>query len=394
MKIFTAIILAALLVTSFIAFTLHERLCLAQEARQRDAAINWAVSDCFSAAHTLDKLFTNTEFTTILFAQRVKEAYLYGDKNNPMERNIFFFADFASKETAPSSADYADAYEDTIVDFQNLSFHVPDGYDPKKFEPGLRVFFPLKDFISQILLYSGSEQSAKFEGNTDRLIEKSAKEGMPVHWVYFALPNGVQVCYPANDRYSEGYDSRTGEWYRGAVKEHGLTVWGNPYRDTGDVGDVVITCSAAFFESEKAQKELGVAAIDVSLKDIRNKMSILGNKEIGFVIEKSLVSEEGKVIINFINPEFAKSGKSGDSIVTALAEDEEFVKPGFAPDVWQTISGRPVGMYPKREHGEEVIYVFSRIGTRNWVYVEKLLLRALIDHKGKELKDDSDDNGN
>lgn len=366
-----------------IAWTMYEKMGQAIDNRLRDAALSDAYAKCVEASFTLDRQIARLEQS--LASTAWETAFLLNQEDHPAAEGkaksgkahfppvppytVYTGEEASSRETFTFSPVYA-----AKVDFDSLCYQIPTGADQSQMEKELRLLAPLKQRLTRLILESPLDSDLTI-GNIEDLKKEAGSKGMPVYWAYLSLKDGLQLCFPGNGQYSSDYDARKRNWYRSAEKQNGLPVWGAPYRDTGSMRELVITCSMAIMDMERVF--YGVMAIDVSVKYFTEMMNSHGNRG-NFVIEKFLLDGSGGIIAQTSGS--SNPSPNWQSAPPDVAEEEENSVRNF-PDrlLFLDMRRRKFGVNLRQEGAEEVLYVYSGISSLGWIYVEKLKLRPLLE---------------
>ncbi len=84
--------------------------------------------------------------------------------------------------------------------------------------------------------------------------------------LYIGHPKGFVLGYPGEASFPDGYDPRTRNWYKKAVRK-GRVTWSSIYADKD--GRPIITCAEPIYDGETL---LGVSAADVAMEDFLDRL--------------------------------------------------------------------------------------------------------------------------
>ena len=147
-----------------------------------------------------------------------------------------------------------------------------------------------------------SSRLEKSVGDDDEIMAKVALEkefaSSYIKYVYFAKENGDFFQSDGKrTTVADNYDPRTRGWYQTAVKEN-KAVFLEPR--TTSTGDLVITFVTPI---NKNGKFMGVAGIDVDVKDLSEKIISMGKTDYGYVL---LMKGDGLILLH---PDLSSIGK-------------------------------------------------------------------------------------
>jgi len=147
-----------------------------------------------------------------------------------------------------------------------------------------------------------SARLEKSVGDDDEMATKVVLEkelaGSHIKYVYFAKENGDFFQSDGKrTTVADNYDPRTRGWYQTAVKEN-KAVFLEPR--TTSTGDLVITFVTPI---NKNGKFMGVAGIDVDVKDLGEKIIAMGKTDYGYVL---LMKGDGLILLH---PDLSSIGK-------------------------------------------------------------------------------------
>ena len=147
-----------------------------------------------------------------------------------------------------------------------------------------------------------SARLEKSVGDDDEIMAKVALEkefaSSYIKYVYFAKENGDFFQSDGKrTTVADNYDPRTRGWYQTAVKEN-KAVFLEPR--TTSTGDLVITFVTPI---NKNGKFMGVAGIDVDVKDLGEKIIAMGKTDYGYIL---LMKGDGLILLH---PDLSSIGK-------------------------------------------------------------------------------------
>lgn len=162
--------------------------------------------------------------------------------------------------------------------------------------------------------------------------------------VYFADLSGMRINMDGNIRQpSKEYDARQRTWYKDAMNKKGQVIWTDPYKDV-NTSQIMITVARTV---EKDGNVVGVAAIDVSLKNLSKDISSIKVGNTGYVY---ITNKEGKIIVY---PDFNQVGK-----------DSELKKSN-----WDYISSNKTSYFKNTYNGIENLYSYTTNEKNSWKIV-------------------------
>ncbi len=350
-----------------VAMAFYQAMTQAIESRKLSTAVGVAYSRCADSANQISMEFLRLE--RALDSINSQALVRLDTRVTPMggeKGGIPLFSVYASANTRPKSAFFSASYNQWI-DPGNMSYHAPAGQE----DAGGPEFIRLAPLVEKMrdLWINSDRPDGSLPPDEDTELKRAQDIGKTILWIYIALPNGLQFCYPGNGSYSEDYDSRKRSWYLDAARGEGSAVWSDPYFDTGVEGNsLVMTCSQQMIANGKLY---GVAAVDVSIDRVVKIMKQHGNKE-DFVLKKMLVNSYGNILADSRELYTYNTGLAETSITP-----REF-KPFPDRKLFSRMFNRRFGTIVQEEAGRRVLYVFAPIQPLNWLYVEKINLNTFI----------------
>ena len=331
-----------------IARSLYREMRWSTEHRLRDNAVSMSYADATAAARRLSNSMESIEYKLEQLRLNLLFSVLKLYAPDPAAEK--FFVPIAKYRTAPpASFVYSESYRQPM-DFDGASvFHYRGGTIPAGY---FRYFSETARYMRDAL------PEAKENGSLPDRAEL-LKHGSPVRFIYFALTDGVYACYPGGDEYAPGYSPPDRPWYLRALEGDGRKMWSAPYRDSGQQGELVITCSTALYGANR--KFVGVGAIDFSLTQMAEELLKPADQFTRFTHEKMLISAEGEVIFRMAPP--SRKGEPPFSD-TALI---------------RRMARRKFGTLLTEHNGREMVLAFAYLDPINVIYAEYLDLTAMVD---------------
>ena len=176
-----------------------------------------------------------------------------------------------------------------------LSYVVAPGTPAREFQPVLERLRPLGAYLRNLVLASNGEERLSPQSQA-ALEDRMLQEGLLLRRAFLGLEEtGLHVAYPFNPEYADGYDPRQRPWYRAAKaawQETGSSgvVWGEPYRDSGEQGRMLLACAAPVLDAQG--RFVGVLAADVHFERLVGMLGQKGNGLEDGVTEKYLLNRE------------------------------------------------------------------------------------------------------
>ena len=331
-----------------IARSLYREMRWSSERRLRDNAVSMAYADATAAAHRLSNNMERIEFKLEQLRLNLLFSALKLYAPDPSAEK--FFVPIANYKTAPPAGFvYSESYR-----------------QPMDFDSASVLQFGKKKLAGDYFLHFGETarymREALPEPKSDETLptrEELLKSGSPVRFIYFALADGVFVCYPGGDEYAPGYFPPDRPWYRRALEGAGRMVWSSPYQDSGKQGELVITCSTALYGADR--KFVGVGAIDFSLTRMAEELLKYGKHFSLAVREKMLINPDGEVLFRMVPPDAAGG------------------KPFRDDALLRRMGRRKYGTLLTEHNGREMVLAFAYLDPINVIYAEYLDLTALKD---------------
>ena len=217
----------------------------------------------------------------------------------------------------------------------------------------------------------------------EKLDEKNAEKyfyqfGSPKLWIYCGFTDGLHLSMPGYLDQSGKYDPRTREWYIKAARKTPFddVVWGKPYFDIISKR-LTLSASLPIFVNKKL---CGVIAVDNMLQYISRFMKKNGNTEL-FLLEKVIIDDVGRVLLSTRED---YSVQKDEKEVHTEYNAERFFDDKKTFDI---IRERKNGILNVRTRSNRnIVYLFYRINTHDWHYVEKIDMDMLLDSIAEEQK--------
>ncbi len=285
---------------------------------------------------------------------------------------IFWYPDEQKKEKRASDIVFS-ALCNKYITVNRMSFNHPDGkYDKKMFD-NMRRMQTLQGLLRDEFLRGDIFRD---KSSVDRMSEKEAEKyfyqnGSPKLWIHCGFEDGLYFCMPGYLDQPDKYDPRTRMWYIAAANKTPFddVIWSKPYVDAVSKR-LTLTASLPIFVNKKLH---GVIAVDNMLRYIARFMKNKGNTD-SFLLEKAIIDSDGKTILgtreDYSVKDELKDGEDKIHQTSNFFDDERTFK---------IIRRRKNGMLTvKTVHGRNIVYLFYRINTHDWHYVEKIDLDMLL----------------
>jgi hypothetical protein len=352
--------------TALIALALYREVDYRRLSARKDRAMAEIYSRGLYSCSRFDRQFRNYEH---LLSTIVSEAALLykADKIQHREPRVYTIQDLLNPETAPPDFGYSPTFRKNIsLDY--AMFIYPDIPEPpsREYTGMMGVLYLLKDSLRAAVVNSltapiPANADAAAVNNIIRNVSRPAISG-----VYAGFRNGLHIAYPPRLDVSRNYDPRKRGWYINALKSPHHAIWSTPYVDTGELKDIVITCSRAILDDNN--QPLGVAGADVSLSQLLDILSETGNNG-RFIKNKFLVDESGNVIAD------SSERLSATRIDNDELEFRQFPYSKFLPQMWEGKNG----WLFSSEGGVNYLYFYLEIESLNWLYIERIDFDELLE---------------
>jgi len=212
------------------------------------------------------------------------------------------------------------------------------------------------------VLWSGFPGSRNSSPDIAALEKRALNEGMPLMRFAVGFKEGACVHYPAVSCFPENYDVRKRFWYTSAMaaKENTL-IWSKPYYDIMPDTGLMITCSMPLIYNKH---RYGAFSIDFSIKSA-GRTNILKDEMLPYIMEKAVIDSEGNILLSTLPehiPDFV-----GDQPENVLQK-----KMFHSREMLENVKHGRTGKFSCVEQGRPVIYLFIRLSSLDWIYIEKI----------------------
>ncbi|MBU5268972.1 methyl-accepting chemotaxis protein [Clostridium cochlearium] len=147
--------------------------------------------------------------------------------------------------------------------------------------------------IINLLSSDYSSRTLVSDKNSEKLLQNNlnnvVKNHKDVCVTYLGQATGK---HHTTDKVDENYDPRKRPWYTSAMKDVDKVIITEPYEDVNKKGSFVITFAKSV--KDLSNKPIGVAGIDIELKDLFNKVKNIKIGEGGFAV---LIDNNGKILV-------------------------------------------------------------------------------------------------
>lgn len=359
-----------------VAFSLYDKVVQMRLTKDRNDVISIAYGECAYNAFEIDKLALNLENK---LRNLVSESIFLMNMDNPRKntRKLYEYKDLADSEKAPPDIAYSPVYK-TKISMDNFIYKLSPGLSYDTVAPILEKIVPLRMQMMKSVLESNPDYILSRE-NELMLKNEAMNKGMPMHWIYLGLENGLHIAYPGRATYTNDYDPRLRLWYK-LAKEKMRPSWGSPYIDIDGNGLVIPYASPILDEGDRF---IGAAGLDMSFDQIASWMVESGNTG-KYVMEKFIIDNSRRLIV---------STKS--KYVGATFESKQMIN--INPEMPVLDNVELLASIKKRQYGSmtsydentdtEYLFVFARLNTLDWTYIEKINLTMMLEFKSKGLLD-------
>lgn len=339
---------------------------------QRDIALSEAYSNVLHIS-SLIELQMNHVSSSLKTLSAYISFLLSNDNGGGVDNGKYFWYPDEQKR-APRAADITFSVPaNKYITLDRMSFnHFSGKYtsDMAKRMNRLQVLQPfLRNSLLQGNVFMNNSSAEKFSSKEAK--EHFIKYGSPKLWIYCGFEDGLYFSMPGYLDQPDKYDPRRREWYIAAAAKTPFddVSWGTPYVDAVS-RRLTLTASLPIFVDKKLQ---GVIAIDNMLQYISRFMKEHGNTE-NFLLEKSLIDSKGRIL--FSTSEDYSVMKDEKSVSADGTADKFFSDKA----VFAEIAERRNGILTVDSDGRNIVYLFARIDTLGWQYIEKIDLDMLIEY--------------
>lgn len=174
---------------------------------------------------------------------------------------------------------------------------------------------------------------------------------------YLGHRDGITFGYPGGSRFSPTYDPRQRAWYLKAQKEKTI-IWTSVYYDRGDNG-LIVTCAGPVYSPTDGAL-VGVAAMDVRLKELISELFALGDLKVS---QAMLIDDEGLVRVSAAY----EQGKAKFDEQTLLAPlharewNDANLKRAFAKILASTNNSGLIS----GDEGDDSLYIYANVRFRS-----------------------------
>ena len=362
-------LLGVLIAFGAISYSVYQQNYHARQILKREAALSTAYAKAIYVAnmielqmvHVANSLKTLSAYISFLLEQK------YSD--TAKQRKYFLSDSMNDKLRTAPDVFYSESRK-KYISLDRMSFACNSAGDPVISDMMNRLQ-RLQPILKKKLLFDNvfqdKESLTSFDENA--AVEYFRENGSPLLWIFGGFENGLYFSMPGYMDLPENYDPRVRSWYTVAKNKTPMddVVWSTPYFDMVS-GRLTLTASLPVFVDMKFH---GVIAVDCMLQYIARFMKQHGNTE-GFLLEKVIMDKDGKILLstreNYSgrNESEEKNGKKANTFIS----DMNFKK----------IFKRQNGMLSvNTAEGRNIIYLFYKINTHDWFYIEKIDLDMLID---------------
>ena len=259
------------------------------------------------------------------------------------------------------------------IDLENFFCHVAPGSSPAEWENRVRRMRLLQPRMLRAVIESRPD-SVLSAGNMELLKARVRNSGSPLANIYLGFGDGLFISYPG-DKIDRNYDHRKRQWYKERVdgtRDSMSLLWRNPYLSINN--EMVLSCTMPMIDTGGHMH--GVAGIDVSLPAMIAELRRAGNNGKA-LLDKSLVDSDGNVIAD-IEAGFMEATRRNDTVENGKVSLVRYSD----NEMLEWIKTHRTGYRIRNENGRAVVYVFSRLYTVNWFYIEKIDLLELLRERG------------
>ena len=308
------------------------------------------VSDVSKQAQKIDTQFLRYE--AIVQGIAASAATLL-ERAQPDPDRYYDYKDFADPMLAPP-----DLAESSVYGFPISvgwhSYKLAPGVEYSQVENLVRTLNPLRHTFKTMILKSHPTKVAVDDHKTAMSIIKD--QGLPLVWTFVGLEEGIFAEYPGKTGYPEDFDPRERPWYVNTLNNDGVC-WMPPYIDVGGRG-VMLPCTKRLFDN--SGKFLGVAAVEMELEFIRNKLMAMPGVE---GIENTyLLNERAEVVVD--SSEVSNKYERG-TLINLI----ENLKPYPHEDVVKGVIKGETGFNTYTENGVKKILAYYRLNSIGWYFL-------------------------
>lgn len=368
-----------LLAGASVSFSVIQRNKQVNFILQREIALSEAYSRALNVSGLIELQMNHVE--KYLKSLSVYASYLLTQDKLYVgnEKKYFCYQDEIAKKEHASDIRFSEPCN-KYISLERLSFNHSSGeYTPQMIEQMERLQ-EFQGVLKKTLLYGNifREKYAISQIDEKEAVEYFFKNGSPILWFYCGFENGLYFSMPGYLEHPENYDPRKRPWYKAVENKTPFddVVWSVPYMDAVSKR-LTLTASIPIFVN---QKRIGVLAIDNMLQYIARFMKNHGNTE-AFLLEKVILDDNGRILLSTREDYSVRKDDEKD------AESYQALRFFGNSRTFKVIRRRQNGILSvKTPQGRRIVYLFSRIDTHDWYYVEKIDLDMLIDHIAEQQK--------
>ncbi|MBR2510393.1 MAG: protein kinase [Lentisphaeria bacterium] len=373
-KVILILVLACLLLTggafsySFYQKNKHNRFILA-----RDIALSAAYSRALYVAGLIELQMNNVANSLKSLSAYISFMLMYNADDNILQSRYFFVPEEMQKERIGNDIFFSEACN-MPVSIDRMSFNHPTGKYTPEMKNMMEKLQMMQPVLKKNLLY---DNVFRKKDENIQLTEKEAEKyyfsyGSPILWFYGGFENGLYFNMPGQTKFQRQFDPRQRLWYKAAAQRTPFddVVWSLPYIDTYS-GRMTLTASLPIFVNGKIQ---GVIAVDNMLLYIARFMKNNGNTD-GFLLAKVIVDSEGKTLLS-TRENYSVETKNTSFSRSNIVDYDFFENHNVLKYVKKNKSGI---MNIKTDNGRNIVYLFYRINSLNWYYIEKIDIDMLLD---------------
>ncbi|MEZ5590401.1 MAG: serine/threonine protein kinase [Gammaproteobacteria bacterium] len=278
------IVMIALGATSL---SLYQRYVVLEQAQFQKALLSRFVTGFADQKDRIEKQFLL--FSTLLedLVATAAATRLYG---LPATEPIFTLEDYRTLDSGPPDLYPASRYADNVI-----SIDYPVAFISHDAQPNaialLRQLTPLRHQFRRIALMSEDASIGYLDPPAARQL--IAEQGVPLHWSYIGLEEGVLLLYPgtAISGLPQDYDPRQALWYQQALADQDGRFCGSFRSDSLGEG-LLLSCHSVI--RDEARHPLGVAGVDIPLDYLIDTLLRWPEPNI---IETFLLDSDGHIMI-------------------------------------------------------------------------------------------------
>lgn len=342
-------------------FSLYRELDHRETEERQNRALASIYSSGLGSCAKFDRIFKNYEYLITSISREA--ALLLEGEPKILDEKLYTIDEGRNPATAPPDFVTAPTYGKSLA-LSTPVYIIPGGEITPVIRRTMELLYPLRRSLAATLYQSLADIMGQAPDPISReeIIRNRIKPPLLVAYAGFEV--GVHIGFPFETDYPEDYDPRQRGWYRDALENPERPYWGEPYIDTGDIRDIVITCSYPI--RDRDQRIIGVSAADVSLSRLIDMLTRTGNTG-NFILRKNLISRDGLVIAD--STENIESIRSDDSL-----DFKKFPQERLLETMWRHENG----WLFNQENGRNILYFYFHIESLNWLYIEQIDFNLLL----------------